>query len=171
MFSLANPGIRKERSLHDIDNDIETIWKEIKEFDETKPRKEEEDGSRKKQSIYEWAQQNPKLTKSRQPTDYESITLPAPPLPPKSRKRSSSLSMNVNNKLQSAITPPSLPNRSTSLTRSSSMPASQDMPTLKPCLKPNSRSSSVTRGNRSRSNTPSTGSRVVFKDIGKIDTV
>merc|ERR1719317_781081 len=37
--AVHRTGLRRERSLQDIDKDIEIIWKEIKEFEETKPKR------------------------------------------------------------------------------------------------------------------------------------
>jgi len=136
--------------LLDIDNDIEIIWKQIKEFDDVNTNYVETEGLMKNQTIYEWAQQNPKLRRSREAVDYKSIPLPPPPLPPKLRKRSSSLSMEY------ADTPPKLPTRSSSLSRSSSsLPGG-----LKSCLK-------SLEPKREKSCTPSSSSRVSWEERGK----
>lgn len=158
--AIHRTGLKRERSLQDIDKDIEIIWREIKEFDDSKPKKEDKES--KSQSIYEWAQQNPKFKQSKQVTDYEDIPLPPPPIPPKMHHRSSSLAVSKNNKRQDTETPPSTPKRSTSLSRSNSSPAGRATPSIKPCIK-TSRSNSFTRDSRSRSNTPSCN-RVCFQD-------
>ena len=161
-YHIHRTGLRRERSLQDIDKDIEIIWKEIKEFEETTPKIE--DKNIKSQSIYEWAQQNPKFKQSKQVSDYEDMPLPPPPLPPKMHKRSSSLSLIKNFKRQDTETPPSTPQRSTSLRRSNSSAGESSSSTIKPCIKA-SRSNSFTRDSRSRSNTPSCN-RVCFQDLG-----
>eukprot|EP00092_Neocalanus_flemingeri_P002434 GFUD01002604.1.p1 GENE.GFUD01002604.1~~GFUD01002604.1.p1 ORF type:complete len:498 (+),score=149.88 GFUD01002604.1:413-1906(+) len=166
------PVTKHERSLRDIDKDIATIWKEIKEFEETPPANIETENNTSVRSVNEKAKCQSKYVANIQPNespDYESIPLPAPPLPPKSLHRSSSLSSNHNRKRSMHTIkerPPVLPPRNTSLTRSNSLPLNEALQNLKPCLKPNSRSNSVTRCSRSRSQTPNTGNKVSFKVEG-----
>ena len=160
----------RERSLQDIDNDIATIWKEIKEFDETTPENIEPERIKTVKTKNERQKEEPNYCKTKQTPDYESIPLPAPPLPPKSRHRSSSLSINPRIKQTTHTNnegPPSLPPRNTSLSRSNSLPGNGKLPNLKPCIKPNSRNSSVSRCSRSRSQTPASSNKVSFKVEGK----
>ena len=59
----------RERSLQDIDNDIATIWKEIKEFDETTPENIELERNKIENKENSWIRSQSVEAESRTPKD------------------------------------------------------------------------------------------------------